>query len=230
MTSVSLLGLEKYLDASNLSPLSTAIKCAWAVFNQTVLMYNLNEICLGFNGGKDCTLVLHLYIAYLKKMFPEHSRQILSLYIQNVTHFKEADQFMEECRANYNLNMIIIPGDIKTGLEKLKKSHPNIKAVIMGTRRHDPYSSTLRSFAPTDDDWPDYMRILPILDWSYSEVWRFLREFDLPYCKLYDEGYTSIGSEKNTKKNPALLLDDGRYSPAYLLDDEEKERCGRESK
>ena len=41
----------------------------------------------------------------------------------------------------------------------MKKSHPSIKAVIMGTIRYDTYS-----FVPTDDGWPGYMHILPILD------------------------------------------------------------------
>ena len=53
------MDLEHYLDAKNTSPLASAIKSAWAVFNQTIQMYPLDEICIGFNGGKDCTAVLH---------------------------------------------------------------------------------------------------------------------------------------------------------------------------
>ena len=40
----------------------------------------------------------------------------------------------------------------------------------------------------TDESWPQVMRISPILDWSYQEVWTFLRDLSVPYCKLYDEG------------------------------------------
>ena len=33
----------------------------------------------------------------------------------------------------------------------------------------------------------------PIIDWTTPEVWEFIREYDVPYCRLYDEGYTRLG-------------------------------------
>lgn len=32
-----------------------------------------------------------------------------------------------------------------------------------------------------------------IIDWSENEVWEFIKEINLPYCKLYDEGWKRIG-------------------------------------
>ena len=29
----------------------------------------------------------------------------------------------------------------------------------------------------------------PIIDWTDEDVWQFIREENLPYCKLYDQGY-----------------------------------------
>ena len=35
--------------------------------------------------------------------------------------------------------------------------------------------------------------IQPIFDWSDTEVWSFIRSQGLPYCELYDQGWTRIG-------------------------------------
>ena len=69
--------------------------------------------------------------------------------------------------------------------------------------------------APTDPNWPQFLRIHPILEWTYSEIWAFLRELDVPYCSLYDEGYTSLGSSVNTVPNPMLQTSTGEYDPAW---------------
>ena len=33
----------------------------------------------------------------------------------------------------------------------------------------------------------------PIIDWTDEDVWEFIHEEDVPYCKLYDEGYKRLG-------------------------------------
>jgi len=101
----------------------------------------------------------------------------------------------------------------------------------MGNRRSDPWSRDLEATCKSSPGWPDFTRVFPILDWSYHDVWAFLRTFDLPYCKLYDEGYTSLGEMDNTVKNPHLKTDGGAdgesWLPAYMLADEAHERESR---
>lgn len=33
----------------------------------------------------------------------------------------------------------------------------------------------------------------PIIDWSDSDVWEFLHEYNIPYCELYDQGAKRLG-------------------------------------
>ena len=35
--------------------------------------------------------------------------------------------------------------------------------------------------------------INPIIDWTTDEVWEFIREYKIPYCCLYDEGFKRLG-------------------------------------
>lgn len=84
----------------------------------------------------------------------------------------------------------------------------------------------------TDRDWPQVMRISPLLDWHYSDIWDYLLYYKVPYCKLYDMGYTSLGNASNTVRNPSLLYNDiylgtEVYLPAYKMLNENKERSGR---
>lgn len=33
----------------------------------------------------------------------------------------------------------------------------------------------------------------PIIDWTDQEVWEFIHKYQIPYCKLYDEGFKRLG-------------------------------------
>lgn len=33
----------------------------------------------------------------------------------------------------------------------------------------------------------------PIIDWEDSDVWEFIKEYNVPYCGLYDQGFKRLG-------------------------------------
>ena len=70
-----------------------------------------------------------------------------------------------------------------------------------------------------------------MLDWNCENVWEYLLKMEVPYCALYDRGYTSIGNKTNTRPNPHLEVKDqpGTFLPAYKLQDDALERAGRVS-
>nr|XP_009862013.1 FAD synthase [Ciona intestinalis] len=221
------------INATNFqSMLWHKVKSSLEVLEETLRKYEPHEICVGFNGGKDCTALLHLYHAALCRAGIEiNPTNFKALYIKDKYPFEEVEQFMESSVIRYKFHLTTMTGDMKQALEALKRDHPSIKAVVMGTRCSDPHSMDLSSFTMTDSDWPRFMRVNPLLHWTYHDVWKFMRKLYLPYCVLYDKGYTSLGSRDKTERNKKLLTTNihgsSMYLPAYTLQDGDLERNGR---
>jgi 3'-phosphoadenosine 5'-phosphosulfate sulfotransferase (PAPS reductase)/FAD synthetase len=57
------------------------------------------------------------------------------------------------------------------------------KLVLTGS-----FVENLTHFDKTDKGWPEFMRVHPIIDWTFSDIWDFLLKLRVPYCSLYDEG------------------------------------------
>lgn len=223
-----------YQIADGSDQFAVKVRQSLHVVEEAFGQYSWDEICVGFNGGKDCTALLHLVFAVVCRKKPAGGTgrsQLPALYIRRGQPFPEVELFIHRTKSRYHLDLFVIDGRIKDALAKLKKTRPVISAVFMGTRRSDPNSVTLKDFSPTDSDWPPYMRVNPILDWSYSDIWMFIRRLSLPYCILYDRGYTSLGSIENTHPNPQLKHVDengiASYRPAYQLSNQDSERAGR---
>ena len=43
------------------------------------------------------------------------------------------------------------------------------------------------------------IKINPLANWSSEDVWNYIRLFDVPYNKLHDAGFISIGCEPCTR-------------------------------
>ncbi|KAI1285210.1 FAD synthase [Halotydeus destructor] len=214
------------------------VKTSLEIILQSLESYNydLKKFAVSFNGGKDCTVLLELVYAVLKsrdKLQP--TDRIQTLYFETNDSFPEIDIFVEQSIRRYQLEMLKYPfdgTDWKKVLVMLKSSQEgrNIDAIFMGTRSSD-INYPLNPVQRTDADWPSFLRVNPLLHWDYNQIWSFLRELNVPYCTLYDHGYTSLGSRSTTLLNPRLrtVLPNGEvsYKPAYCLDDINAERNGR---
>jgi phosphoadenosine phosphosulfate reductase len=60
----------------------------------------------------------------------------------------------------------------------------------------------------------------PIIDWQEEDVWEFIRQYELPYCQLYDEGFRRIGCVGCPQKSTASRVRDferwPNFKKAYL--------------
>lgn len=196
------------------------------VCREALAQYGFSNLAISFNGGKDCLVMLYLILAVLEQNNLLES-DIPTVYIRTDHTFPEVDDFVDECAKRYHLSVDSITKPMKPALENYLDNHNDISAIFVGIRRADPFTKDLKFIQRTDAGWPDFMRIHPVLEWEYDDIWIFLRELEIPYCVLYDQGYTSLGSTTSTVRNPDLKREDGSYQPAYSLTDNTLERVGR---
>ncbi len=192
------------------------------------------------------------------------------IYFNDKLEFPQVYDFVRNTVKKYDLDMIAFDTHISfvKGLDILVKHNnalsssslssdaiPIPMSFVLGTRKADPNASGQGLFAPSSTWMPPFMRVNPVLNWTYGHTWHFLRLFKIPYCELYDRGYTSLGNVEDTLPCPALLKvkisekdnitnnNDGQddddddndnsscdYWPAYMLKDWNQERAGRVKK
>jgi thioredoxin-dependent adenylylsulfate APS reductase len=111
----------------------------------------------------------------------------------------------------------------------VRKSRPLAKALrgydawVTGTRRDQTRSRADIAVVAADPDNPGLAKIAPIASWTTDQVWAYVREHDVPYHSLYDQGYTSIGCAPCTRATVAG--EDARAGRWWWERGEDKE-CG----
>jgi len=204
-----------------------------------------------------CQKQLAEHEAKAKKKGEEEEEYIISrprvIYFQHNDEFPEVLSLLHDTVLEYDVDMIAFKEGVSfgDGLNYLVERNVNPSgndilqqssisttpfplAFVLGTRKNDPNAGSQGIYAPSSHYMPPFLRVNPILDWTYGNVWYFLRLFNLPYCCLYDEGYTSLGTVKDTLPCPALKKEtngssgnEEEYWPAYMLKDWDLERAGR---
>jgi phosphoadenosine phosphosulfate reductase len=81
-------------------------------------------------------------------------------------------------------------GDFKVAA--LRSALGDAEAWVTGLRReHSPERASTGKVHW--DERNQLWKVAPLADWSERDVWRYIAENDVPYNKLHDQGYDSIG-------------------------------------
>jgi phosphoadenosine phosphosulfate reductase len=67
-------------------------------------------------------------------------------------------------------------------------------------------------------------KLNPLAYWSYDQVWSYIRNNDVPYNPLYDQGFTSVGDEMTTSK--PTKSDEGERSGRFAGFGASNRECG----
>jgi len=107
-------------------------------------------------------------------------------------------------------------------IEPLQRATRGLKVWITGLRREQ--SVTRINLQPVEWDAQNEMiKVNPLYNWSEEDVWDYIKDKGVPYNKLHDKGYPSIGCEPCTRAvKPGEDVRAGRW----WWEEPEKKECG----
>lgn len=109
--------------------MKTNIEASMDTIRKCFADFDFEEISVAFNGGKDNIAMLHLVFGYVQEHYPKS--RIQALYIEESDTFPELEEFIEESKLRYNLELTKIPGPMKNALSKFLEMKPKIKVTIL---------------------------------------------------------------------------------------------------
>lgn len=206
-----------------------------------------DNITLSFSGAEDVVLI------DLAKKVTDHV-QVFTLDTGRL--HAETYRFIDQVRSHYDLDLEILSPDrqkLETltrekglfsfyqdghkeccGIRKvdsLRRKLPTVDAWVTGQRRDQ--SPSTRSDVPVveldtafgNDEHP-LVKFNPLANWRSSQVWEYIRMFDVPFNPLHQQGFVSIGCEPCTR--PVLPNQHEREGRWWWEEDTLKE-CGLHS-
>jgi len=137
-------------------------------------------------------------------------------------------QLVEEYVARNGINGFYGSAETRKGCCYARKVEPLRRALcgkgawITGLRRDQAVTRGALEVSTYDADF-GLQKLNPLLDWSHKEVWKYIRENDVPYNKLHDQFYPSLGCAPCTRSiTPGEDIRAGRW---WWENPEDKE-CG----
>ena len=197
---------------------------------------------ISFSGAEDVVLI---------DMAEKAGIQIKAFFLDTGRLHQETYRFVEEIREKYSIDITLFFPDFRD-IEKLvnekglfsfyKDSHieccrirkvnplkralTGLDAWITGQRRDQ--NPQTRNALPVIQIDPVFgsgnlVKINPVASWRSKEVWDYIRDNHVPYNRLHEQGYASIGCAPCTK--PVLPSQNEREG-RWWWENADKKECG----
>ncbi|KAI5893644.1 Phosphoadenosine phosphosulfate reductase CysH-type [Schizophyllum commune H4-8] len=168
------------------------------------------------------------------------------IFIDTLYHFKETYELVEEVKKRYNIPIHIYKPEGCETVEEFEKKYGEklwetneelydflvkveparrayeelgVKSVITGRRQSQ--GADRASLQPLEIDETGLYKLNPLFAWNFYLVEWYIKENNVPYNKLLDQGYRSVGDWHSTQKTA-----DGQSERAGRWAGKEKTECG----
>jgi phosphoadenosine phosphosulfate reductase len=180
-----------------------------AKFEPDIAMFSLDTGRLPQETYDLMQAVRERYNLPLQIYFPEHSQVEHYVSRHGINGFYDSVENRKEC---CRLRKVL----------PLKRALAGQQAWLTGMRRDQAVTRGGLAITSFDADH-GIQKINPLLDWSNAEVWQYLRQNDVPYNKLHDRFYPSIGCAPCTR---SVTAGEDIRSGRWWWENPENKECG----
>ncbi len=203
-----------------------------------------DNIAISFSGAEDVVLI---------DMASKITKNIRVFTLDTGRLHSETYQFLEEVRKHYGIKIEVMFPEAAAvqalvdekglfsfyedghkeccGVRKVKplrRKLNTLDAWITGqrkdqspsTRNHIPVIEVDSAFSTPDHE---LIKFNPLANWSSAEVWDYIRALGVPYNKLHERGFVSIGCEPCTK---AVLPNQHEREGRWWWEESTLKECG----
>ncbi len=107
-------------------------------------------------------------------------------------------------------------------VKPLKRYLSSLKFWICGLRREQ--SPTRETISRVEwDETNGLIKLNPLADWTRDQIWKYIKENNIPYNALHDQGFSSIGCAPCTR---AIKPDEHERAGRWWWENPETKECG----
>jgi len=106
-------------------------------------------------------------------------------------------------------------------VEPLGRMLAGRSAWVTGLRREQSNARAVVPFLDTED--AERVKVNPLADWSWADVWHYIASHDVPYNPLHDEFMPSIGCAPCTR---AIAVGEDFRAGRWWWEDQDLKECG----
>lgn len=110
--------------------------------------------------------------------------------------------------------------------EPLQRALKDKTAWITGLRREQ--AVTRNNLHKVEwDEQNELIKVNPLIDWTSKDIWEYIKTYRVPYNKLHDKGFTSIGCQPCTR---AIMPGEDIRAGRWWWENPETKECGLHKK
>jgi len=107
-------------------------------------------------------------------------------------------------------------------MEPLRRAFKGLEVWICGLRREQ--SVTRKDMQPIEwDSGNNLIKLNPLIEWSESQVWDYIKTNKIPYNPLHDKGFPSIGCQPCTR---SILPGEDIRAGRWWWENPDTKECG----